>query len=151
MTKFGSWGNLVKTEHQIEYLQDAYNLPETFNDFKEENKGSVLAVGNGRSYGDVCTNSGKKLLKTEFLDHIISFEPEKQTIECESGVMLKDLQRFLVPNGFMLPVTPGTQLITVGGAIANDVHCKNHHMFGTFGHHVESFTLARSDRYAGRG
>ena len=145
MTKFGSWGNLVKTEHQIEFLQDAYNLPEIFNDFKEENKGSVLAVGNGRSYGDVCTNSGKKLLKTEFLDHIISFEPEKQTIECESGVMLKDLQRFLVPNGFMLPVTPGTQLITVGGAIANDVHCKNHHMFGTFGHHVESFTLARSD------
>jgi FAD/FMN-containing dehydrogenase len=47
------------------------------------------------------------------------------TLECESGVMLKDLQRFLVPNGFMLPVTPGTQLITVGGAIANDVHCKN--------------------------
>ena len=150
MAKFGSWGNLVRAEHIIEYLTDSYSLPEYFvkhlkNNSRDDYGHKVLPLGNGRSYGDVCTNSNGVLLKTEFLNHLISFEPEKMTLECESGVMLKDLQRFLVPNGFMLPVTPGTQLITVGGAIANDVHCKNHHMFGTFGHHVESFTLARSD------
>jgi FAD/FMN-containing dehydrogenase len=64
---------------------------------------------------------------------------------CEAGVLLRDIQRLVVPRGWILPVTPGTQLVTVGGAIANDVHGKNHHVLGCFGEHVQNLTLIRTD------
>jgi FAD/FMN-containing dehydrogenase len=66
-------------------------------------------------------------------------------LRCEAGMLLQDLQRWCMPRAWRLPIVPGTQLITVGGAIANDVHGKNHHRFGSFGDHVRSFQLARSD------
>lgn len=106
---------------------------------------NYLPRGNGRSYGDVCTNSNGLVLSSLYLDHFIDFNPSEKWIKVQAGVILKDLQRFLVPQGYMLPVTPGTQLVTVGGAIANDVHCKNHHRYGTFGNHVKEFKLLRSD------
>jgi FAD/FMN-containing dehydrogenase len=64
---------------------------------------------------------------------------------CEAGVLLRDIQRLVIPRGWILPVTPGTQLVTVGGAIANDVHGKNHHVLGSFGDHVQRLTLIRTD------
>lgn len=140
MVAFSSWGNLKREDHDIkEYVQ----LSDHSNYFCS-NKQS-LPLGNGRSYGDVCTNENGILIHTKQLCHFISFNADNMTFSCESGVLLKDIQRFLVPHGFMLPVTPGTQLITVGGAIANDVHCKNHHIYGTFGHNVVELTLLRSD------
>ena len=140
MALFSSWGNLEKSEHIIsDYVQTS--KIERY--FKEDK--SILPLGNGRSYGDVCTNKNGILLRSKNMHHFIELDTEHDTITCESGVMLKDLQRFLVPLGYMLPVTPGTQMITVGGAIANDVHCKNHHVYGTFGHNVIEFKLLRSD------
>lgn len=140
MVAFASWGNLQREEHEIfDYVQ--------FSDLSKyiNSKNKSLPLGNGRSYGDVCTNANGILISSKQLRHFVDFDKNEMTFSCESGVLLKDIQRFLVPRGFMLPVTPGTQLITVGGAIANDVHCKNHHKYGTFGHNVIEFTLLRSD------
>lgn len=104
-----------------------------------------LAFGNGRSYGDVALNNDGVLIDTGALDHFIAFDPYTGIVECEPGVELADLLRLAVPQGWFLPVTPGTQYVTVGGAIANDVHGKNHHVAGTFGRHVLDFDLLSGD------
>jgi FAD/FMN-containing dehydrogenase len=104
-----------------------------------------LAYGNGRSYGDVCLNSGGTLWATRSLDRFIDFDATSGVLDCEAGVLLKDIIDLALPHGWFLPVTPGTQFVTLGGAIANDVHGKNHHSAGTFGQHVESLLLQRTD------
>ena len=108
-------------------------------------EGSVLPYGNGRSYGDVCLNDGGTLLATRGLDRYIAFDSASGILRCEAGVLFADILDFAVPRGWFLPVTPGTRFITVGGAIANDVHGKNHHLAGTFGEHLLRFELLRSD------
>lgn len=107
--------------------------------------GSLLAYGNGRSYGDVCLNSGGTLLHTRGLDRFIAFDIERGVLRCEAGVLLAEILELCVPRGWFLPVTPGTRFVTIGGAIANDVHGKNHHRAGTLGCHVRCFELLRSD------
>jgi FAD/FMN-containing dehydrogenase len=108
-------------------------------------EGNALPRGNGRSYGDSCLNDQGTLLITRELDRYIQFDPTSGLLECESGVLLSDILDLAVPQGWFLPVTPGTKFVTVGGAVANDVHGKNHHRVGCFGHHVEGFELLRSD------
>jgi FAD/FMN-containing dehydrogenase len=108
-------------------------------------KGALLAFGNGRSYGDSCENSAGALIDMRPLNRILSFDPQSGVIEAEAGAMLCDLIGHAAPFGFFPAVVPGTQFVTLGGAIANDVHGKNHHRRGTFGCHVESFVLLRSD------
>ena len=104
-----------------------------------------LAYGNGRSYGDVCLNPNGRLWRTRGLDRFIAFDPATGVVHCEAGVLLSELTAVTLPQGWFLAVTPGTQFVTVGGAIANDVHGKNHHLTGTFGRHVRRFCLARTD------
>jgi len=106
---------------------------------------SVLPYGLGRSYGDVCLNDGGRLLCTRRMNRFMSFDSETGLLCCESGVSLAEILEFCVPRGWFLAVTPGTKHVTVGGAIANDVHGKNHHVAGTFGSHVTRFELLRSD------
>lgn len=106
---------------------------------------TCLAFGNGRSYGDVCLNAGGALLRTRRLNRFMAFDRATGRLSCESGVLLKDILDLVVPQGWFLPVTPGTRFVTVGGAIANDVHGKNHHLQGSFGHHVRQLELLRSD------
>lgn len=106
---------------------------------------SLLPYGNGRSYGDVCLNRGGTVLDTRQLNHLISFDPETGVLRCESGMLLGDVLRLVVPMDWLLPVSPGTRFATIGGALANDVHGKNHHKAGTFGCHVRSFELLGSD------
>jgi FAD/FMN-containing dehydrogenase len=141
MRNIASWGRLDSYPHQAVTLDDprhvaskiaASNLP-------------GLAHGMGRSYGDVCLNPGGTLWMTTGLDHLVAFDEANGRLICEPGVLLRDIQRAFIPRGWMLPVTPGTQLITVGGAIANDVHGKNHHVFGSFGDHVKRIRLLRTD------
>ena len=105
----------------------------------------VLPRGNGRSYGDVCLNHNGTLVETLGLDRFIQFDAQSGILCCESGVLLSDILEFAVPLGWFLSVTPGTQYVTVGGAIANDVHGKNHHRVGTFGNFLHRFELMRSD------
>ena len=107
--------------------------------------GKLLAFGRGRSYGDVCLNGGGTSLVTSRLDHFIAFDSAVGRLTCESGVTLAEILALIVPQGWFLPVTPGTQFVTMGGAIANDVHGKNHHAVGTFGCHLRGFELLRSD------
>jgi len=106
---------------------------------------SVLAHGLGRSYGDVCLNDGGRIVAMRGLNRLINFDAEKGILSCEAGVSLAEILEFAVPQGYFLPVTPGTKLVTVGGAIANDVHGKNHHRSGTFGRYITRFELLRSD------
>jgi FAD/FMN-containing dehydrogenase len=107
--------------------------------------GNMLPHGNGRSYGDVCLNEGGSLLMTRGLDRFIEFDINSGVLRCESGVTLAEILALVVPRGWFLQSTPGTRYVTIGGALANDVHGKNHHSGGTFGHHVRQFELVRSN------
>jgi len=105
----------------------------------------VLAYGKGRSYGDACLNDGGVLLDMAACDRFIDFDAADGLLTCEAGVTLETVIAVCLPRGWFLPVTPGTKFVTVGGAVANDVHGKNHHRAGTFGCHVRWLELLRSD------
>lgn len=139
MVAVSSWGRLNSFNHQVTALTSSQKVA---SQIKQNSPG--LAYGNGRSYGDVCLNPAGNLWKTTHLDHFIRFDEKTGRLSCEAGVLLRDIQRITIPMGWILPVTPGTQLITIGGAIANDIHGKNHHVAGNFGHHVRKFKLART-------
>lgn len=135
-----SWGRIPQTVEEVRPLSfgaDPLPLP------RDGRK--VLPYGLGRSYGDSCLNHGGVLLATPRMDHLLGFDPRTGLLRCEAGVSLAEILRVFVPRGWFLPVTPGTKHVTVGGAIANDVHGKNHHKAGTFGRHVTRFELLRSD------
>jgi FAD/FMN-containing dehydrogenase len=133
-----SWGNLIRAEHEL------YRLASRYAPFPQLPESSVLPFGNGRSYGDSCLNAGDALLEMRALDRFIAFDRESGVIACEAGLLLDELLKITVPAGWFVPVTPGTRFVTIGGAIANDVHGKNHHVAGTFGRHVRRFELLRS-------
>ncbi|MEN6542645.1 FAD-binding oxidoreductase [Parvibaculum sp.] len=134
-----SWGRYPRLAQRVVHMADrrgALPLPA---------EGSILPYGLGRSYGDSCLNGGGTLIATRGLDRFISFDRESGEITCEAGVSLAEIIEVALPHGWFLPATPGTKFVTLGGAIANDVHGKNHHRDGTFGLHVKSFELLRSD------
>jgi FAD/FMN-containing dehydrogenase len=134
-----SWGNLIRAEHELRRLTSRHAaFPEL------PARCSVLPFGNGRSYGDSCLNLGGALLEMRALDRFIAFDRDAGVIVCEAGLLLDELLEVTVPAGWFVPVTPGTRFVTIGGAIANDVHGKNHHVAGTFGRHVRRFELLRS-------
>jgi FAD/FMN-containing dehydrogenase len=141
MRPVASWGRLSAQPHNVIALND----PVRIKDIVGHGPHPGVAHGMGRSYGDVCLNPDGTLWLTTGLDHFIGFDGNAGRLICEAGVLLRDIQRLLIPRGWILPVTPGTQLATVGGAIANDVHGKNHHVLGSFGDHVQRLTLFRTD------
>lgn len=106
---------------------------------------NFLPRGYGKSYGDSCLIDNGTLVDTTELNHLISFDKENLIIEAEAGAKFSKLLDFMVPNKAFLPVTPGTKYISLAGAIANDVHGKNHHKGGTFGRHTLEFELVRSN------
>ena len=138
---FTSWGRVqwlalesVTPVSRFELLPSRANNLMTF-----------LPYGNGRSYGDSCLNAEGTLLKCRSLNRFIHFDSNTGVLRCEAGVLLSEILSLVVSQGWFLSVTPGTRFVTVGGAIANDVHGKNHHRSGTFGCHVRQFELLRSD------
>ena len=140
MGMVNSWGRLSFSHHRIVPLDHQRDITSAL-------IGTTpgLAFGNGRSYGDECLNPEGTLWTTQGLDHLLSFDDRTGILKCEAGILLRDIQRLIVPRGLMLPVTPGTQMITVGGAIANDVHGKNHHVFGSFGDSIQYIKMVRTD------
>lgn len=106
---------------------------------------SFLAFGNGKSYGDSCHNDQGTLVDMRRTDKLVSFDQQTGLLTAQAGMLLSTIIAIAAPHGYFLPVTPGTRFVTLGGAIANDVHGKNHHRRGTFGCHVERFDLLRSD------
>ncbi len=135
-----SWGRLTAAEHNVRELADRFSVAK---DLQQSGKG--IAHGMGRSYGDVCLNADGIVWKTTRMDHFIAFDPDTGVLHCESGVVLAEILRYFLPRGWSLPVTPGTQLVTVGGAIANDIHGKNHHRLGSFGNHVSWLKMVRTN------
>lgn len=136
-----SWGRFPKAFQQMPLrLSSRFdNLPIL------QKETTFLPRGLGRSYGDSCLNDGGHLLITNSLDHFMEFDPSTGLLRAEGGVTFADILGFAVPRGFFLPVTPGTKFVTLGGAIANDVHGKNHHVDGNISHHVNQFELLRSN------
>ena len=108
----------------------------------------VLGTGLHRSYGDSGLNLDGRVISTRGLDRFIAFDRERGTLTAEAGVSLDEILRLIVPHGWFLPTTPGTRFVTLAGAIANDVHGKNHHRAGSFGGYVRKIGLLRSDRGA---
>ena len=106
---------------------------------------SVLAYGNGRSYGDSCLNSHGHLIDMRALDRLLVFDRLQGTLTAETGITLAEILSVIVPAGWFLPVTPGTSYVTLGGAIANDVHGKNQHCDGTFGCFIQRMSVLRSE------
>lgn len=101
----------------------------------------VALRGLGRSYGDAAQNGGGAVVQiSDDVSHV-HLDEAGARVRVAAGVSLDDLIAFLVPRGFFVPVTPGTRFVTVGGAVASDIHGKNHHVHGSFGHHVESLTM----------
>lgn len=139
MDAYLSWGRFFRFQQDVHRLDW---MPSDASFLRSEK--SLLPYGCGRSYGDSCLNDQGILLDTRALNHLIAFDPITGVVVCEAGITFADLLAFALPRGWFLPVTPGTKYVTLGGAIANDVHGKNHHVSGTFGRHVRRFALARS-------
>jgi len=108
-----------------------------------KSEGMVIPFGNGRSYGDSALN--EKVVDTRPRDYFLDFDEEKGLLHVQAGVLLSEILEHFVPRGWFLKVTPGTKLITIGGAIASDVHGKNHHVEGCFSECVESFRVMLAD------
>ena len=106
---------------------------------------TTLAYGNGRSYGDSCLASSGHVLSMRGLNRLMWADWQSGVICAEAGVTLDELLRVSIPRGWFVMVTPGTRYVTLGGAVANDVHGKNHHVRGTFGTSVRRLKLRRSD------
>ena len=137
---FQTWGRVVRRSQSVAVPRFKEEIPALI---RSAAGGKVLAAGLRRSYGDSALNSEGRLISMTGANRFMAFDPEKGILRAEAGVTLDDIMQRLVPSGFFLPVTPGTRFVTLGGAIANDVHGKNHHRAGTFGCHVRAFSLLR--------
>ena len=132
--KVTNWGNFPVVEKEIK-SEDSLQKIINFID----NSNEIIARGNGRCYGDASLS--EHIFSTKRLNKFISFDRLNGVLECESGVLLSEILEVIVPQGYFLFVTPGTKFITVGGAIASDVHGKNHHAEGCFSEYLISFSL----------
>jgi len=132
------WGNFPVEECNV-YTPTRLRDVEAMFRFGEDEH--FIMRGLGRSYGDAALNAGNGVIDATHLDKMIAFDREAGTIECEAGVSLAELIDVILPHGFFLPVSPGTRFVTLGGAIAADVHGKNHHIDGSIAAFIESFDL----------
>ncbi|MCK6374244.1 MAG: FAD-binding oxidoreductase [Zoogloea sp.] len=142
LSSWGRYPRFPQTGHGIGWRSE---LPAELARVAAEH-GSLLPFGNGRSYGDSCLATSDQVLHLRPLDRFISADWQTGVIRAEAGVTLDEVLRLAIPRGWFLSVTPGTKFATLGGAVANDVHGKNHHVRGSFGCHVRRFGLVRSDR-----
>ncbi len=106
---------------------------------------SLIARGQGRSYGDAALNENAGVLLTERVDRLLEFDTEQGVLRAEAGATLAEILAVIVPKGWFLPVTPGTKFVSLGGCVAADVHGKNHHHDGSFGAHVLGIELILAD------
>lgn len=142
--ELASWGRypyVAQTRHSCAWRED---LPMLLQRLAAAPQGT-LPYGNGRSYGDSCLAASGELLQMRSLDRFLDVDWEHGLVRAEAGMTLGELLAVAIPHGWFLPVTPGTKFVTLGGAVANDVHGKNHHVRGTFGRHVQRLCLLRSD------
>lgn len=131
------WGNFPK--HKTKYVS-----PNCIDDLLEIQKnGTLIARGNGRSYGD-CSYSPELTVDMKNFNKIINFDQDRGVIECQSGVLLSDIIDKYMPLGWFPAVSPGTKFVTIGGMVASDVHGKNHHKDGSFSNFINWFEILSS-------
>ena len=133
-----SWGMYPKIKSTIFKFASIQELKSIMNEHQE-----LIAYGNGRSYGDSAL--GHHIVHVKSYDYFIDFDETKGVLHVQAGVLLAEILEYFVPRGWFLKVTPGTKLITVGGAIASDVHGKNHHIEGCFSECVKEFKIMLAD------
>jgi len=136
--RLAGWGNFPVEECEVFRPEHAQELGEIVRRAPQQ---SLIARGLGRSYGDAALNEGAGVIQSDRFDRMLSFDPETGILGCEAAVSLAEILDHLLPRGFFFPVTPGTKFITVGGAIAADVHGKNHHKSGSMSNFVLDFRL----------
>jgi len=136
--KLHGWGRYPIVDSKIHVVKNA-----TSPRFSLEQGFRGIAYGMGRSYGDSALSD--EVLAFRNLNHLLDFNPKSGVVRTQAGVTLKELIDTFTPKGWFLPVTPGTQYVTVGGAIASDVHGKNHHKEGSFSDFVDEMTVLLPD------
>jgi FAD/FMN-containing dehydrogenase len=133
-----SWGNYPKTKNRTFSFDKNHTLRHIFEKYNE-----LIPCGNGRSYGDSALS--KNIIKVRTHNYFLNFDEANGLLHVQAGVLLSEILSVFVPRGWFLKITPGTKLITIGGAIASDVHGKNHHIEGCFSECVEMFRLMLPD------
>lgn len=137
VTAISGWGRYPVQTCELE-------RPERYADLHSE-AASVIARGQGRSYGDAALNENRRVLLTERVNRLLEFDTGKGILHAEAGATLAEILEVIVPKGWFLPVTPGTKFVSLGGCVAADVHGKNHHHEGSFGDHVIAIELIMAD------
>ncbi|MGI6458168.1 MAG: FAD-binding oxidoreductase [bacterium] len=136
--KISNWGNYPIIDANIEEFQAHQRAAEIISNHEK-----VIARGLGRCYGDSALS--ENIISTRRFCRFLAFDQDTGILTCESGVSLEEILDLFVPRGWFLPVTPGTKFVTVGGAIASDIHGKNHHVAGAFSNHVISMDVMLPD------
>jgi decaprenylphospho-beta-D-ribofuranose 2-oxidase len=141
-TPLTGWGRTAPTVAELAEPAEPAEIPGLL---LAATQRGVIARGLGRSYNNAAQNGGGLVIRTTRMNRIIEIDTERGLVTCEAGVSLEQLMTAMLPHGWFVPVSPGTRQVTVGGAIAADVHGKNHHVAGTFAAHVPSFDLLTAD------
>jgi FAD/FMN-containing dehydrogenase len=137
-SKLSGWGNCPVEECEVYRPERVSELIEIV---REAHQPHLIARGLGRSYGDAALNRGSGVVQSDRLDRMLDFDPGTGILTCEAAVSLAEIIEAFLPRGFFFPVTPGTKFCTLGGAIAADVHGKNHHKSGSMSAHLIDFRL----------
>lgn len=137
--KLAGWGNYPVSESYVVSLRDAGDVAGALE------RGTLIARGLGRSYGDQAVNDDAYVGDCTKLNHFLHWDPTEGILECQAGVSLEEIITVFAPRGWLPMICPGTKFVTIGGAIANDIHGKAHHIDGSFANCVLSFTILLAD------
>lgn len=135
---YSGWGRISHARSLVARPEIQDDIPVVLDDLEGD---TIVARGCGRSYGDAALNDRGRIALTSRLNHFVSLDRETGSVVCQAGVTIIDLIQTLLKSGYLPPVCPGTGFVTMGGAVANDVHGKNHHRDGSFGDHLEWIKL----------
>ncbi|MBI3902768.1 MAG: FAD-binding oxidoreductase [Nitrosomonadales bacterium] len=136
-TSISGWGRYPVQTCELE-------RPERYADLRLD-AACLIARGQGRSYGDAALNENGRVLLTGRVNRLLDFDMEQGILRAEAGATLAEILAAIVPQGWFLPVTPGTKFVSLGGCVAADVHGKNHHHDGSFGAHVLALEMILAD------